>query len=651
MKIKLFIICIGLSLNMYAQEIPSSTQEQLEILADAGLAEDIDPEQLQQEKISVNKVGANELGRLNILSPLQIESFLNYRRQFGAFISIYELQAIPNWDIALIKRLFPLLILENEQNVLKDFKQRLKGGQHQIILRASQLLSNETNDKYKGRMQHLYMRYKYSYKNLLQFGWVGDKDAGEQFFRGAQRYGFDFYSFHLYIKQIGIFQTLALGDFTINFGQGLIHWQSLAFKKSGDPMMIKRESATLRPYSSAGEYNFHRGAAFIIQRKNISVTAFTSIRRLSATISLDANGEPLYFSAFRTSGYHRNETELKYRNNLQQLVSGMNVMYQRQQWHTGLNFVYDHFSAPLQKPTEAYQLYAISGRQWMNASVDYHYNIRNVHWFGELAIDQQRNFAWVHGALISLDRKIDVSILYRNISSRYHSLTGNAFTENTSPSNETGVYLGVRLRLSNECRLDLYRDSYHFPWLKYQVDAPTSGSDYLIQLTYTPSKQVELTTRYRDGKRIVNGLSFTDMVNTERRDLRLHAKMSITNSFSWSTRFEYSWWRRDNESVQPGFLVYTECSFEKRLSVRLRGQIFEVRGYNSRIYAYESDLSSSVSLPAFNGEGIYYYIVLQYRLKKNTRVGARWSQGFASENASEPAASKKEIKLQIQHIF
>ena len=60
----------------------------------------------------------------------------------------------------------------------------------------------------------------FAYKNLLQFGVVGDKDAGEQFFSGAQNLGFDFYSIHLFARNVGRIKALALGDFTVNMGQG-----------------------------------------------------------------------------------------------------------------------------------------------------------------------------------------------------------------------------------------------------------------------------------------------------------------------------------------------------------------------------------------------------------------------------------------------
>jgi hypothetical protein len=112
----------------------------------------------------------------------------------------------------------------------------------------------DSSSYYLGSPQKLFFRYKYNYKNLLQYGLLGDKDAGEQFFKGYQKYGFDFYSLHFFVKNLGIIKSLTLGDFTVNMGQGLIQWQSIAFTKSAEVLSIKRHADILRPYNSAGEF-------------------------------------------------------------------------------------------------------------------------------------------------------------------------------------------------------------------------------------------------------------------------------------------------------------------------------------------------------------------------------------------------------------
>ncbi|MEJ7679979.1 MAG: helix-hairpin-helix domain-containing protein [Segetibacter sp.] len=195
--------------------------------------------QLRKNPINLNTAQENELHELRMLSDLQIQSLLSYRRLLGNLISIYELQAVPLWDVETIQQVLPYVRVGNAVPFSADIKQRLTGGQHSILMRSQQVLEKSNGfmrpdsieNRYPGSSQRLFFRYKYIYRNLLQFGMTGDKDAGEQFFKGNQKSGFDFYSFHFFARKLGAVKLLALGDFTVNLGQGLIHWQSLAFKK------------------------------------------------------------------------------------------------------------------------------------------------------------------------------------------------------------------------------------------------------------------------------------------------------------------------------------------------------------------------------------------------------------------------------------
>jgi hypothetical protein len=45
------------------------------------------------------------------LTDLQIDNLISYRNLFGNLISIYELQAIPAWEILTIKKLLPFITI------------------------------------------------------------------------------------------------------------------------------------------------------------------------------------------------------------------------------------------------------------------------------------------------------------------------------------------------------------------------------------------------------------------------------------------------------------------------------------------------------------------------------------------------------------
>ncbi|MFN8245387.1 MAG: hypothetical protein U0T56_03265 [Ferruginibacter sp.] len=142
----------------------------------------------------------------------------------------------------------------------------------------------QASPAFLGNPDKWFMRYDYQYKNILQYGVLGEKDPGEPLFSGRHKTGFDFYSFHFYLRNRGRIRCLALGDFTVNMGQGLIEWQGFSFGKGGDLTGIKRQSDLIKPYRSSGEFNFHRGLAINLVQKKWSLTGFVSYRKLDANL-------------------------------------------------------------------------------------------------------------------------------------------------------------------------------------------------------------------------------------------------------------------------------------------------------------------------------------------------------------------------------
>lgn len=662
----------------YAQEIPITTQQQLENQTDADQGETEDDsylqelEQFRKNPINLNTANADELRQLRIITDLQIANLIAYRNLFGRLISIYELQAVPSWDVATIKKLLPFITVEISVGMIEELRKRFRGGEHSILLRASQILEKSdgfdkttSGTKYIGSPQKILFRYRYTYKNLLQFGLVGDKDAGEQFLKGAQNKGFDFYSFHFFARKIGIIQSLAIGDFSVNMGQGLIQWQGLAFKKSADVMGVKRQSAVLRPYSSAGEFYFHRGAGITIKKGKIESTVFASFRTLSANFVADTVNKEDFISSFLTSGYHRTASENTDRNNLKQTAFGANVLYRMKKWHVAANGIYYNFSLPIQKRNEPYNLYSVSGKQWYNFSLDYSYTYKNFHFFGEAAADKNFNKAFINGLLLSVDPRVDVSIVQRTINAAYQSINGNAFTENTYPTNETGFYAGISIRPRIGWQIDAYMDIYKFPWLKYLVDAPSHGSDFLAQVTYTPNKQVEIYSRFRNetkqSNQPDNNTVTNFLVSIPKQNWRTQISYRINPAMTIRNRVELIWYNKKEKNAEQGFLSFADFIYKPMLkpySAVMRIQYFETDGYDSRIYAYENDVLYSYSIPSFFDKGFRYYINLNYDLGKKLSFWLRWAQTIYRDKSSIGSGldeisgnHRSELKLQARWLF
>ena len=674
----LILFIINYSLFSFSQEVPPTTQQQLENLTDAQQTETEDDSYLQElehfkkHPLNLNMADATELKELLFLTDLQIDNLISYRNLLGRFINIYELQSIPAWDIATIKKILPFVTVSNALSVVEDFGKRMRGGDQSLLVRFSEILEksrgfDETTSgtKYLGGRERLFFRYRYKFKNLLQYGIVGDKDAGEQFLKGAEKYGFDFYSFHLFARKMRKIQALALGDFTVNMGQGLIQWQSLAFSKSAGIMDVKRQSAILRPYNSSGEFYFHRGAGITMQFGKIEVTGFASMRKLSSNFVADTVNSEDFISSFLNSGYHRTQSESDNRNNLRQLAFGGNITYRHNSWHIGINGVAYNFSLPLAKRNEPYNLFAIGGKNWSNFSADYSYTFRNLHFFGEAAIDKNFNKAFVNGLLISVDPRVDLSIVQRAINKEYQAVYGNAFTENTYPTNENGVYTGISIRPLAGWRMELYADFYKFPWLKYLTDAPSYGKDFLAQLTFTPNKQLEIYSRFRNESKQHNQSDNTTVTNylvlIPKQSWRTQVSYKINPAITFRERIEMLWYDERGANKENGFLNFFDLIYKpflKPYSGNIRLQYFETDSYNSRVYAYEDDVLYSFSIPGSFGKGYRYYINLNYDLRRNLSIWLRWAQTIYRDQNSIGSGldgitgnHRSEIKIQGMWLF
>lgn len=689
-KTTLSLLFLLVMLFTYAQvpepELPatSTTEQQLENITENN--DDMETEddsylqdmvQYLKNPVNINRADENILKDLRMLNPMQIQNLIRYRDVLGNFLSIYELQAVPGFDIITIQKLRPYVTVSNTKRALETFTERFTGGENSILMRATQVLEQSrgfradtagaTSSFYPGSPQKLFFRYKYTYKNLLQYGLTGEKDAGEDFFKGTQKQGFDFYSAHLFARNIGIIKALALGDFTVNMGQGLTSWMTLAFKKNPDIMSVKRQAPVLKPYSSAGEIFFHRGVGITLGKNKWETTLFGSYRKLDANfVPADtANSVDEFVSSLQTSGLHRTANEVADKNAQRQIAFGGNFKYRIDRLLLSVNAVQYQLKLPLVKANDPYNYYALTGKNFGNYSIDYSYTFRNLHFFGEAARSSAGYMAFVNGLLLSAASNVDMSILYRNISRGYQSLYTNAFTESTYPTNEKGLFTGISIRPSASWRIDAYADIYRFPWLKFRVNAPSEGKDYLLQVDYKPNKVFEIYSRFKAEAKSINynpdNLPMSPVVEQPKKSWRTHFIYKLDKTFTLRSRVEMVWFDQKGPAASEGFLLYTDLLYKplmKPLSGNIRLMYFETGDYNSRLYAYENDVLYSFSIPVFYDKGYRYYINLNYDIGKKLSVWARWSQFIYADRKTVGSGLdeisgnvRTEVKLQALYKF
>lgn len=84
---------------------------------------------------------------------------------------------------------------------------------------------------YLGPAVYNSVKYGFHYREKVYAGIVAEKDSGEPFGALHNKQGYDYYSFYLLLHDIGILKTGIVGNYRLNFGQGLVLGQGSMFGK------------------------------------------------------------------------------------------------------------------------------------------------------------------------------------------------------------------------------------------------------------------------------------------------------------------------------------------------------------------------------------------------------------------------------------
>ncbi len=283
-------------INQFIQDlIPIATEEN----SNEGLYELLF--QLYTNPLDLNAVTSDELTTTLILSEIQIRSFFDYRQKLGPFLSLYELQAIPDFDLITIRKLIPFVIVRPKA---LPFRESLQNpSQHFLLLRSGRVLekqkgftaidtSSRSTSRYQGKPLYGNIRYRYARAGSFSFGFVMENDAGEvlSWQPKKQIFGTDFSSFHAQIMNRGKLKNLIIGDYQMQAGQGMIMSGGFSLGKGSEVIRTTyRSTLGLRPFTSVLESGFFRGAAATYAvRKQLDVTLFYSYTRRDGNLENNA---------------------------------------------------------------------------------------------------------------------------------------------------------------------------------------------------------------------------------------------------------------------------------------------------------------------------------------------------------------------------
>lgn len=627
-------------------------------------------EDLQERTIhqlDINQCTGEDLAALRIWQPLDVANFLRYRENYGPFLSLYELQAVPGLELDEIKAILPYLKLAGNVNQ-KPFLKRMWTGNNNLFLRWSRpYVSNESTRSWLGGPDRMYIRYRHQSNAEFSYGFTAEQDPGEPFFADKNKTGFDFYSAHWFWRPRNHpwIKTLAIGDFTTSWGQGIVMLNGFGTRKGVFLTSIKQTRNGFNPYSGAEENNFHRGVA--IETKpfpHIEVGAFASWNRkdanLNAVDSLQQENEELQgFSSLLTSGLHRTPSELADKDAILNFQSGISAKYLiKNGGHIGVQVLHDQIDRNFQGEVPAYRQFTAGQTIQQYISTDHSLTWRNLHWFGEWAVDQRGNTGFLEGLLVSLDRKLDAGLLFRRFSKGYSPRQGNPVAEFTGASNETGLMTNLEFRPGIRWTFQGYVDFYRSFWLRFGSVAPVSGVDHRWRITYNVKRKwsayLEARWENTSGKEAPGTSPLRENNQDHWQQYRLQLSTQINKTWEWRQRIDYGIYKEPgNES--HGWALYEDLLFkpiQNPFSFTLRWSIFSTDGYDVRFYSFENDLLNSFSIPPYYGYGIRYYLNIRFKGIPRTTLEGRFARTErpAIYNAGD-WPSRWDIKFQLKYSW
>ncbi|MCC5943452.1 MAG: helix-hairpin-helix domain-containing protein [Bernardetiaceae bacterium] len=614
--------------------------------------------QLFMQPIDLNKADRNDLQELFILTKRQVNSFFDYREKHGKLLSIYELQAIPEWDYITIQRLlnfvkvrqsdfaednrslFKRIVEEKNRYIMTRYSRVLEPRRGYLIQEGDTTASGAERSRYLGSPDGIYTRIRTSHVNDFSLGITVEKDPGEQIIwdPDTYRYGMDFISAHAVFYNKGKFKSIAIGDYQIQIGQGLLLAGGFAVGKGGETINTVRRSTTgIRPYTSVLETNFLRGGAATYElNKNIDITAFVSRVREDANIRqrLDtlADGFEEFASSIIPTGFHRTQNEINNKNQLLRHDAGAHIM-----WHTdnnrseiGLTFIGSRYSTPLQRNPNKYNQFEFRGTENYNIGLHFNHTWRNINFFGEAARSKSGGIGAVGGLIAALARELEMSLLFRRYDRNFHSFYGNPFAEGTRPINENGIYWGIKYSPTRRLIFSAYFDRFSFPWLRFLVDAPSAGYEYLARVTYRPSRKVRMFAQMREEVRERNwrpdeGQPMNSVIPYRRRNYQMVASFQAERIISLQSRFQFSSYQIAGVTTR-GYAIAQDANFDfNKFRLSTRFALFQTDDFENRQYVYERDVLYYFFIPALNGEGFRNFYMIQFRPTRTIDIWIKYA--------------------------
>lgn len=588
-------------------------------------------ESLKSSPLDLNSVTQEEIESIPFINSIIAKNIIQYRTQNNGFRYKKELLKVEGItdDLYNLVKVYFVVRRAKEDFVVTDYgtiesdRSRIRTGVFENLSinfrsRFQQDLQTKAgylNGNYPGSKSKVYNRLNgvYDYNRFrIEGNLVMEKDPGETTLT-------DFVSGFVELRTNKFLKQLVVGDYSLNFGQGIGMWTSLGFSKGIETVnTIKKHSIGIDSYSSVNESQFFRGTATRLNYNNFDFYAFFSSNYYDATYDTILNT----ISSFYFDGYHRTISEKSRANTVKENLFGGRILYFTDEVKLGFTYWSSNFSKNI-SPDTSKGLYLFNGSYAQMASFDYDVVFKNFNLFGEVARSHQGVYAGISSLQFSFSKLMDAIVTYRYYPEDFVPVHSFGFGEmNGNTQNETGIYTGISIYPLKGLVLNAYYDQFKFPYRSYFVPVPISGNDVLANVDWKIFKYFRLSVKYKNENK-EDVITIQDEFNRAIKKIVTRNQTNLRIGFEYlmdnirlKSRYEYVFVNYSQfEPANKGYLFFTDVNFKllKGLTLSSRLIFFETDTYDSRIYEYEEDIKGVMSNIGLYGKGRRWYLLVRYK--------------------------------------
>lgn len=616
--LQIVVLCLFLAMPLQAQTFLEKLIEGQTTVTEDFLLETY--EEFKQKPLRINVDSNYKIKNFPFFSQEQANKILRLRleKQFDNF---NEFATKLKLDKDFKEFLEPILTFQKRETQFFAVNLRSR------VLQNQPKTKGFRNNAFAGSELKSYNRFETILNDKISIGFLLDKDAGEDSFQ-------DFRSFYLSFENYPFLKNAVFGNYKFEHSQGLIWWGPYILTKlSSAPVLSgNRKAQGVSPYRSAGEANeFFGGAATFLPHDNFELTLlYSDVKRDAAETE---NGK---ISSISVSGLHRTESEISKKDLLGEKMLGGNLTFRKSNLELGASFSKTSYSKNFDfEKSVSLKIFG----------ANYKYDLANLSLTGETAFNKNRKNGTVNTLTLS-DENYNSIWVYRRYEEGFENPHGLPFAESFLKAEE-GFYWGNSIRF-DETKIYLFTDIFKSLEISNSELLPQEGKEFSLEVEQKIHEKARFTTRLKSvfkerkiNEKVAVGEFFRETQvssETQRTNFRLQFDFSPTQKIALRTRFEKLFWEvKRSRAKEDGILIYQDLKldFHKRISLNLRGILFETDSFESRIYEYERDLPGVLRNVPLSGRGVRTYILVKVELPCKTKLSFKFARTFRTDLKEE----------------